>query len=81
MTKKRKQRLQQWSQKRLDIINKQLAEIDPNSPTFKRLQKEREEMYRYLKDRQQHWRNMHLLPGEAPITRLVLVIEGVSGNG
>lgn len=72
------QRLQQWSQKRLDIINQRLMEIDPNSASAKRLQKEREEMYKYLKDRQQHWRDMHLLPGESPITRLVLVIEGVS---
>ncbi|MEH1925125.1 DEAD/DEAH box helicase [Nostoc sp.] len=71
------QRLQQWSQKRREIIDQHLAEIDPNSASAKRLQRERDEMDKYLKDRQQHWRDMHLLPGESPITRLVLVIEGV----
>ncbi|MBD2466313.1 DEAD/DEAH box helicase [Nostoc sp. FACHB-145] len=71
------QRLQQWSQKRQEIIDQHLAEIDPNSASAKRLQRERDEMDKYLKDRQQHWRDMHLLPGESPITRLVLVIEGV----
>jgi ERCC4-related helicase len=71
------QRLKQWSQKRLDIINKRLAEIDPNSASAKKLLSEREEMYKYLRDRQQYWRDTHLLPGESPITRLVMVIEGV----
>lgn len=71
------QRLQQWSQKRREIIDQHLAEIDPNSAFAKRLQRERDEMDKYLKDRQQHWRDMHLLPGESTITRLVLVIEGV----
>ncbi|MCC5632587.1 hypothetical protein LC613_33795 [Nostoc sphaeroides CHAB 2801] len=71
------QRLQQWSQKRQEIIDQHLREIDPNSASAKRLQRERDEMDKYLKDRQQHWRDMHLLPGESPITRLVLVIEGV----
>ncbi|WP_207714157.1 DEAD/DEAH box helicase [Scytonema sp. UIC 10036] len=71
------QRLQQWSQKRQDIINQHLAGIDANSASAKRLQRERDEMDKYLKDRQQHWRDMHLLPGESPITRLILVIEGV----
>ena len=72
------QRLQQWSQKRREIIDQHLTELDPNTTTAKRLQQEQEEMDKYLKDRQQHWRDMHLLPGESPITRLVLVIEGVN---
>ena len=72
------QRLQQWSQKRREIIEQHLTELDPNTTTAKRLQREQEEMDKYLKDRQQHWRDMHLLPGESPITRLVLVIEGVN---
>jgi|GEM_PF-4671094 len=70
-------RLQQWSQKRCHIIDQRLSDLEPNSNTGKRLKKEREDMDKYLQHRQQHWRDMHLLPGESPITWLVLVIEGV----
>jgi exonuclease VII large subunit len=78
LLKQEEQRLKQWSQKRRSIIDQRLTELEANSTTAKRLQREREEMDKYLKDRQQHWKDMHLLPGESPITRLVLVIEGVN---
>lgn len=71
------QRLQQWSQRRRGIIDGRLGELDPKSVSAKRLRQERQDMEGYIRDRQQHWRDMHLLPGESPITRLVLVIEGV----
>ncbi|MGF1499889.1 MAG: DEAD/DEAH box helicase [Elainellaceae cyanobacterium] len=72
------QRLRDWRRKRRDIIDRRLEELDPKSASAKRLRQERDDMEKYIQDRQQHWRDMHLLPGESPITRLLLVIEGVT---
>lgn len=77
LLRQEERRLKNWRRKRLDIIDQQLADLDANSVRGKRLRQERDDMEKYIKDRQQHWRDMHLLPGASPITRLLLVIEGV----
>ena len=76
LLRQEERRLRDWRRKRQEIIDRRLAELDPTSATAKRLRQERDDMEKYIKDRQQHWRDMHLLPGESPITRLLLVIEG-----
>lgn len=77
LLRQEERRLRDWRRKRQAIIDQRLAELDPQSNSVKRLRQEKEEMEKYITDRQKHWRDMHLLPGESPITRLVLVIEGV----
>lgn len=77
LLRQEERRLRDWKRKRRTIIDQRLAELDPQSNSAKRLRQEGDDMEKYIADRQKHWRDMHLLPGESPITRLVLVIEGV----
>ncbi|NMF83769.1 helicase [Nodosilinea sp. P-1105] len=77
LLRQEERRLRDWRRKRQEIIDRRLSDLDSTSATAKRLRQERDDMEKYIKDRQQHWRDMHLLPGESPITRLLLVIEGV----
>ena len=77
LLRQEERRLRDWKRKRRQIIDQRLTELDPQSNSAKRLRQEGEDMEKYIADRQKHWRDMHLLPGESPITRLVLVIEGV----
>lgn len=77
LLRQEERRLRDWRRKRQEIIDRRLTDLDSTSATAKRLRQERDDMEKYIKDRQQHWRDMHLLPGESPITRLLLVIEGV----
>ena len=78
LLRQEERRLKNWRVKRRDIIDRRLEELDSKSASAQRLRQEREDMEKYIKDRQQHWRDMHLVPGESPITRLLLVIEGVT---
>ena len=78
LLRQEERRLKQWKRKRRELIAERISGLDPDSRTVKRLQQEREDMEKYIQSRQAEWRDMHLLPGESPITRLVLVIEGVS---
>lgn len=77
LLRQEERRLREWKKKRRSIIEQQLKDLDPDGNTAKRLRQAREDMEKYIDDRQKNWRDMHLLPGESPITRLVLVIEGV----
>lgn len=78
LLRQEERRLKNWRVKRRAMIEQRLDALDPQSASAKRLRQEREDMEKYIKDRQQHWRDMHLVPGESPITRLLLVIEGVT---
>jgi hypothetical protein len=77
LLRQEERRLRDWKRKRREIIAQRLREVDAESNSAKRLRQEGEDMEKYISDRQKHWRDMHLVPGESPITRLVLVIEGV----
>ena len=63
LLRQKERRLQDWRRKRREIIDQRLQELDANSTSAKRLRQERDDMEKYIKDRQQHWRDMHLLPG------------------
>jgi ERCC4-related helicase len=78
LLRQEERRLRDWRRKRREIIDLRLGELDPTSATAKRLRQERDDMAQYIESRQREWRDMHMVPGESPITRLLLVIEGVS---
>jgi hypothetical protein len=78
LLRQEERRLRDWRRKRRDIIDRRLAELDTTSAAAKRLRQERDDMEKYIESRQREWRDMHLMPGESPITRLLLVIEGVT---
>ena len=58
-------------------IEEQLCGLPPEGKQATKLRQQREEMEKYLKDREQNWRNAHFLAVDEPSTRLVLVVEGV----
>jgi ERCC4-related helicase len=77
LLRREERRLRNWSKKRRELIEAKLDKLATVSKTAKRLSRELKEMDQYIKDRSENWRDTHLLPGEHPSTRLVLVIEGV----
>ena len=78
LLRQEERRLKRWKEKRRELIGQRLAGLDEKSRTAERLIDARDEMEKYIQSRQTEWRDMHLLPGESPLTQLVLVIEGVS---
>jgi len=78
LLRQEERRLRDWRRKRRDLIDRRLTELDTTSAAAKRLRQERDDMEKYIESRQREWRDMHLMPGESPITRLLLVIEGVT---
>lgn len=71
------QRLKNWFQKWGTKIEEQLRELPPEGKRAGKLRQQRDEMEKYLQDREDHWRNAHFLAVDEPNTRLVLVVEGV----
>lgn len=71
------QRLKNWFQKWGTKIEEQLRDLPPEGKRASKLRQQREEMEKYLQDREEHWRNAHFLAVDEPNTRLVLVVEGV----
>jgi ERCC4-related helicase len=74
---KEEQRLKGWFQRWGTKIEEQLRELPPEGKRATRLRQQRDEMEKYLHDREENWRNAHFLAVDEPTTRLVLVVEGV----
>ncbi len=75
--KKEEQRLKDWFQRWGTRIEEQLFGLPPEGKRATKLRQQRGEMEKYLKDREENWRNAHFLAVDQPNTRLVLVVEGV----
>jgi hypothetical protein len=73
-------RLKQWFQRWGARIEEQLTNLPPEGKRATGLRTRREEMEKYLHDREENWKNTHLYATDEPTTRLVLAIEGVSGR-
>jgi ERCC4-related helicase len=71
------QRLKHWFQRWGQRIEQQLAGHPPEGKRATRLRQQRDEMEKYIEDRQRHWKETHFQAVEEPSTRLVLVVEGV----
>ena len=70
-------RLKNWFQRWGSRIEEQLHGLPPEGKRATKLRQQREEMEKYLQDREENWRNAHFLAVDEPSTRLVLVVEGV----
>jgi hypothetical protein len=66
-------RLRNWRKRRVELLERLIAEGDSRSKRWKR---EIEEINAYLKDREQNWQRTYFDATAQPSTRLVLVIEG-----
>ena len=58
-------------------IEEQLTNLPPEGKRATGLRTRREEMEKYLHDREENWKNTHLYATDEPTTRLVLTVEGV----
>lgn len=74
---KEEQRLKDWFQRWGTRIEEQLHGLPPEGKRATKLRQQREEMEKYLQDREENWRNAHFIAVDEPSTRLVLVVEGV----
>lgn len=70
-------RLKQWFQRWGARIEEQLTSLPPEGKRATGLRTRRDEMEKYLHDREENWKNTHLYATDEPTTRLVLAIEGV----
>ena len=70
-------RLKEWFHRWATRIDDQLFGLPPEGKRATKLRHQREEMEKYLVDREDNWRNAHFLAVDEPSTRLVLVVEGV----
>jgi len=74
---KEEKRLEGWFHRWGTRIEEQLTGIPAEGKRATKLRQQREEMEKYLRDREENWRNAHFLAVDEPSTRLVLVVEGV----
>lgn len=51
--------------------------LPPEGKRALQLRRQLDEMERYLRDREDNWKDTHLRASDEPTTRLVLAIEGV----
>ncbi len=70
-------RLARWRDRRMAMLDGELAKRAPDSRPAASLRQEKDEIERYLKDRRENWREAHFEAAPASTTRLVLAIEGV----
>jgi ERCC4-related helicase len=70
-------RLKGWFQRWGTGIEEQLVGLPPEGKRANKLRQQREEMEKYLHDRDENWKNAHFRAVDEPNTRLVLVVEGV----
>jgi ERCC4-related helicase len=70
-------RLRHWFERWATRIDEQMSGLPPTGNRATRLRQQRDEMERYLRDREEHWKNAYLRAADEPSTRLVLVIEGI----
>lgn len=70
-------RLAQWFHRWGARIDEQIKDLPAEGKRATRLRAQREEMEKYLRDREENWKNTHLRATDEPTTRLVLAIEGV----
>jgi ERCC4-related helicase len=68
-------RLRAWYDKRKALQMDLFQGLAGGSAQEQKAKREIEEMDRYIKDRNTHWRDAHYVPASEPVTRLVLVIE------
>jgi ERCC4-related helicase len=68
-------RLNAWYHKRTALQMDLFQSIPGGSVQAQKTKREIEEMDRYVKDRNVHWRDAHYVAADEPVTRLVLVIE------
>ncbi|NEX19867.1 DEAD/DEAH box helicase [Thiorhodococcus mannitoliphagus] len=69
-------RLKRWFQRRAEHIEGALRDLPPEGKRALQLRRQLDEMERYLRDREDNWKDTHLLASDEPSTRLVLAIEG-----
>lgn len=72
------QRLKHWFQRWGSRIEQQLSNLPPQGKRATQLRTRRDEMEKYLHDRQTNWLDAHLRASEPANTRLVLVVEGTN---
>lgn len=75
--KEEEKRLQNWFQRWGSKIDAELVGLPPEGKKATRLRNQKDEMEKYLKDREQEWRDTHFRAVDEPITRLVLAVEGI----
>jgi ERCC4-related helicase/uncharacterized membrane protein YkvA (DUF1232 family) len=73
---KEERRLRAWSERRRELLQRQIVEVGEQSTRGKRFCRMLSEMDEYLKDRSQNWRDTHLTASRQPSTQLLLVIGG-----
>ena len=74
---KEEKRLKDWFKRWVSRIEDQMFKLPAEGKRAIKLRQQREEMEKYLIDREENWRNAHFLAVDEPNTRLVLVVEGV----
>ena len=73
-------RLKDWFSRWATRIEEQMTHLPPEGKRATKLRQQREEMEKYLKDREENWLNAHFRAVDEPNTRLVLVVEGVENK-
>lgn len=72
-----KQRLNDWLKEWGGHIQHELSSLSPESKKATRLRHRLDEMTKYIHDREHNWEQAHYRAVDEPVTRLVLVVEGV----
>lgn len=70
-------RLRHWFERWAGRIDEQLQRLPPEGRRATQLRHKREEMEKYLRHREDDWKDNYLRATDEPSTRLVLAIEGV----
>lgn len=70
-------RLKRWFEQRAAHIEGALRDLPPEGKRAVQLRRQLGEMERYLRDREDNWKDTHLRASDEPTTRLVLAIEGL----
>jgi len=73
-------RLKDWFSVWATRIEEQMTNLPQQGKRATKLRQQREEMEKYLKDREENWLNAHFRAVDEPNTRLVLVVEGVENK-
>lgn len=70
-------RLKNWFAEWAGHIDRSLSHLPPEGKRATRLRQKREEMEKYMEDRLHTWQQTYYEASDEPLTRLVMVIEGV----
>lgn len=74
---KEEKRLESWFHKWSMKIDAELINLPPEGKKAVRLKNQKDEMEKYISDRNKDWRDAHYLAEDEPTTRLILAVEGV----